>query len=236
MAIVATASKDLRNRYLIIIVACFVFAAWFAYDGFKGWPEKNDAAVKQLVQMAKGGQGLGPDQLSVLLNWPGWSAATADQKAQISSIPVSKNVGWHSAFEIQFQQGSVFALLLATAALIAWFMKVQRRRAIADESSLSPEPGLTIPWDAITKIDNTRWKKKGIVDLEYRDAAGQICKTKLDDFLLDGLRPLLNEVQEHAKNAEFISPEGAQPGDKDDAGGGDPKEDTGEQPAEAKKD
>ncbi len=214
MPLVAPASKGLRNRYLILIVACIVFAAWFAYDGWKTYPANNDASVTRMIAMADHGWGISPGERLALDDYAraGWANATSAQKARVNDI-VNKygalpGVRWHSAFEIQFQQWTVLGLLLATAALVAWFSKVQRRRAVADDNGLSPAPGLTIPWDAITKIDNRRWRKKGIVNLEYRDPAGQIQKTKLDNFLLDNLPPLLNEVQERAKNAEFILPEG----------------------------
>ena len=176
MALVASASKDLRNRYLIVVAMCVVFAVWFAYDGFKAWPENNDAAVRKMLQMASEHTGVTPEDVPVLMAWPGWAKASAEEREQVNRINAvrSLNVGWHSAFNVTFQQWTAGGLGVATLALLASFRKVQQRRAVADEEGLSPEAGVKIPWDAITKIDNGRWKKKGIVDLEYRDVQGRI--------------------------------------------------------------
>ena len=135
MALVASASKDLRNRYLIVVAMCVVFAVWFAYDGFKAWPENNDAAVRKMLQMASEHTGVTPEDVPVLMAWPGWAKASAEEREQVNRINAvrSLNVGWHSAFNVTFQQWTAGGLGVATLALLAWFRKVQQRRAVADE-------------------------------------------------------------------------------------------------------
>jgi hypothetical protein len=48
MHIESGTTKDRRNRVLIMFVATLIFAAWFAYDGFVGYPKDNaDLAEKE---------------------------------------------------------------------------------------------------------------------------------------------------------------------------------------------
>jgi hypothetical protein len=214
MALVAPASKTVRNKNLIFLAMCIAFAVWFGYDGFTGWPSANDTVVQQML--ARGEQGVGgidKEELPLLRSWTGWASATPAQRAGITElVRKTSTEGWHSAFEISLQQYLTYGLGAVSVGAAAMFLRHQRRRAIADENGLSPEPGLIIPWSDITKIDNGRWRKTGIVDLEYSGADGKIHRTVLDDYLLDELPPVLNELSVRADKAQFIPPEGAAAG------------------------
>jgi hypothetical protein len=209
MALVAPASTSVRNRNLIFLLMCVAFTLWFGYDGFFGWPAKDDLVVKQMIEKGeRDSGGVSKDMLVKLRAWPGYAAATPDQiKAMDTVVKSTSTEGWHSGFEIQLQKYLTYALGVISIGAIIWFFRCQRRRAIADENGLSTEPGLIIPWSDITKIDNTRWKKMGIVDVEYSGTDGRIHRTSLDDYLLDDLPPVLNELSVRADKAQFIPPE-----------------------------
>ena len=49
MRIETGASSDRRNRVVIGLVLCVAFAAWFAYDGFKGYPARNVEWARQYM-------------------------------------------------------------------------------------------------------------------------------------------------------------------------------------------
>jgi hypothetical protein len=49
MRIETGASSDRRNRVVIGLILCVAFAAWFAYDGFKGYPAKNIEWARQYM-------------------------------------------------------------------------------------------------------------------------------------------------------------------------------------------
>ena len=209
MAIVATASTTVRNKNLIFTLMCIAFTVWFGYDGLRRYPAANDRVVAIMAANARAGVGADKEQLAKLEGWPGWAQATSAERADVDAIVKATNAeGWHSAFDIRLQIYLTIGLAVVSLAAIARFLHGQRRRAIADENGLSPEPGLIIPWSDITKIDNTRWNKMGIVDLEYSGADGKIHRTLLDSYSLDDLPPLLNELATRADKAQFIPPVG----------------------------
>lgn len=49
MTIESGTTKDRRNRIVIFVIMCLVFASWFAYDGFKKYPAKNLKWARQCL-------------------------------------------------------------------------------------------------------------------------------------------------------------------------------------------
>jgi hypothetical protein len=221
MPLVAKASNTVRNKNLLIIGMCLVFFVLFAYDGWIGYPRKNDLSVDKLKQMMAEGKLKANDDLELtkwqaaLERWRGWNEAAADEREVINTIAErGKKIaggieGWKSPFDVNLQRYIVFGLAAAVAASIWWFVHCQKRRAIADENTVSPEPGVVIPWDKITVVDNTRWKKSGIVEITYLDDKGAAQKAKFDDYELDRepLLGILDMLAEKADKAEFIPKE-----------------------------
>lgn len=218
--LIATASTTVRNKNLIMIAMCLVFLGLFGYDAFWGYPKKNDALVAQMLRNAKAaqedpakGNGLKADDLTVLSRWPappgGWNEAPTSLRDEFTlEFRDHRHLaeGWKSSPDIFVQQICAGFLVLANGAAIAWFLRCQKRRVTADDMMLSPEPGVAIPWVNITKVDNLQWKKKGIVTLEYCDAAGAPQSELLDDYLVDNLVPILEMLAQKADKAEFVNP------------------------------
>ncbi len=215
MALVARASNTVRNKNLLIILMCAVFFVWFAYDGFVGYPRNNDRLVERMVGLAKDGK-IDSEHLPLLEGWKGWSNETPDRRTQLDNIVASsKNQieGWKATLDISVQRWIVLGLAAATAASIWWFIHCQRRRAIAEENTVSPAPGVIVPWDKITQVDNTRWKSTGIVEITFPGPDGTPQKAKFDDYELDRkpLLDILDMLADKAVNAEFIPKEDPAP-------------------------
>lgn len=219
MALVAPASTTVRNKNLILVAMFAVFAIWFSYDGWKGYPAGNDKVIAKRLAQVETEPGREPAYYKELQEWPGWSKATAAQRKHMSeSLKIhTHDEGWKSSNDIILQQGLALVLYASTLGFVGWFWHCQRRRAVADEAGLSPAPGVLIPWTAITKIDNRRWRKVGIVTVEYKDAAGQVQTAELDDYLLDHdqLLPILEKLGEEGEKhgAEFLNPPEDTPGE-----------------------
>jgi hypothetical protein len=221
MPLVAKASNTVRNKNLLIILMCAGFFVWFAYDGWVAYPRTNDIAVTKLKQMMADGKLKARDQIELdqwqeLLNqWKSWNAAAPQEREVMNKIALTGKeifggVGdWKRPFDIELQRYIVYGLGVAVIAAVWWFIHCQRRRAIADEATVSPAPGVVIPWDKITIVDNTRWKKSGIVDITYTDAQGATRQAKFDDYELDRepLLTILDMLAEKADKAEFIPKE-----------------------------
>ncbi len=206
MAIIAKASKTVRNKNLILIGMIVVFAIWFAYDGWQGWPAKNDEIVHKQIPARIAQNKLPPEVADQFKNWKTWNTETPERRKLLEDAWHQYHFdGFHSDVDLAVQKAIVVFLSVATIVAIWWYKRCQKRRATADEAGLSPAEGIMIPWDAITKIDNTRWKRTGIVDLAYVEN-GEEKMAKLDDYLLDGLPPVLNEVVTRATKAQVITP------------------------------
>ena len=80
-------------------------------------------------------------------------------------------------------------------------------------------PGVVIPWEKITRVDNTRWKNHGIVDITYTDAQGATQKADFDDYKLqrEPLLAILDQLGDKAVNAEFLPQEQPKEEAKNDA-------------------
>jgi hypothetical protein len=245
MSLVATASKEVRNKNLILIALCAVFTAWFGWDGFYGWPKVNDETAKAVLEQpahrAKLEEYATANPLEnareLYEKWPGWKNMSTEQQESAARFISAKSIplSMHSHLDILAQQLITGGLLLATGAAVWWYFRCQKRRVEADDNGISPYPGEVIAWDAIRKVDNTRWKKSGKVFLTYVDASGTEQEALLDDYHLDKLRPILQLLAEKAHHAEFIPPPGADDGPSDVAGTIKPAEQAPAAIAEAEK-
>jgi len=143
----------------------------------------------------------------------GWNGVTADMHEKMdAAIRVEggqghvSTEGWKGPFDVSLQRELSWGLVACTAASIWWLVHCQRRRAIAEEATVSPGPGVVIPWEKITQVDNTRWKSHGIVDITYLDAQGAKQTADFDDYKLkrEPLLAILDQLSEKAVNAEFL--------------------------------
>ena len=215
MTLVARASKTVRMKNLIILLMCLVFCGLFFYDGYVTYPANNDRKVVELVDNAAVSQ---PTKL-LAQDWlrdGGWKKLPAERHEAMNQAldeetrnnRINKD-GWKSPFDVRLQRLLAWGLLGCLAASIWWFGHCERRRAIAEEATVSPAPGVVIPWGKITRVDNTRWKTVGIVDITYTDEQGVPRKADFDDYKLqrEPLLAILDQLGEKAVNAEFVPKE-----------------------------
>jgi hypothetical protein len=221
MALVARASNTVRNKNLLIILMCAVFLVMFVYDGYIGYPRNNDRTVAQLLaDMSDPGSGVSDEFKSDLETWDtntrekggGWTNADDATRRHMDEIVTKinrKQRPWKSVLDIAVQRWIVLGLGIATVAAIWWFIHCQRRRAIAEETTVSPARGVVVPWDKISQVDNTRWKSTGIVEITFPGPDGTPRKAKFDDYELDRkpLLDILDMLADKAVNAEFIPKE-----------------------------
>ena len=205
MSISVRASSWERRRPIILVMACLIFAAWFAYDGWINYPGEDDGIVADM---------LNSDTVTVadkatLKQWPGWYKATSQQREDYTQLIRDKDnwSDWHSSTDIMVQRYIVGILLLGGVAALIWYIRVARQIMTADEKGLKILSGQIIAWDAITGIDNRRWTSDELVILEYQDPAEGKKKLVLDATLFDGLPALLTEVANRAVKAQILHPE-----------------------------
>ncbi len=213
MTLVARASKTVRLKNLIIVVMCVVFCVWFMRDGYIRYPEDNDRVVKAIATKADATDAI-KERARM---WTGWNNELPMNR-QMMFDELQKETGaeagkiahqFKQPFDVEFQQWLAWGLVGCVVASIAWFIHCQRRRAIAEDETVSPAPGVVIPWGKITQVNNERWKKVGIVDITYTDEQGQTRHASFDDYKLERepLLGILDQLGEKAVNAEFLPKE-----------------------------
>ena len=213
MTLVARASKTVRLKNLIIVAMCLVFFGLFFWDGYYTYPDNNDRIVRQLA----GAKDVSKATLDRAEKWTRWDKETpesragmnADLKRETGSEAGKAAQGWKSPFDVSLQRLLAWCLLGCVGASMWWLVHCQRRRAIAEEGTVSPAAGVVVPWGKITRVDNTRWKTVGIVEITYTDEAGAPRKAEFDDYKLERepLLGILDELGTKAVNAEFIPKE-----------------------------
>jgi hypothetical protein len=207
LPITASASTTVRNKNFLIIVLFTGFLGWFAYDGFIKYPQEDDRLVEVMKTMVESHRQLDASDLPILNAWKGWSRSSPAEREVMTAMAIKAKVeGWHTETDMNTQKYIVAGLALGVLAAIWWFFHCQRRRAIAEEATVSPAPGVVIPWENITRIDNTRWKSSGIVEITYKDAAGASRTATFDDYVLDRdpLLDILDQLAARAVHAELI--------------------------------
>jgi hypothetical protein len=214
MALIARASKTVRNKNALIILMCAVFLGWFAYDGYITYPQGNDRFVAKMRDEGIKDGRVDEKFLSDLKAWTTWQNESAASRQNMDNIVKSSQNRmdvsvWKSPFDITLQREIVYGLVVVIAAAIWWFVHCQKRRAIAEDTTVSPAQGLIVPWDKITLVDNTRWKSSGIVEITFPGPDGKPRKAKFDDYELERepLLDILDLLAQNAVNAEFIPKE-----------------------------
>ncbi len=207
MPLIARASTTVRNKNILILLMCAGFLSWFAYDAWVRYPRDNDRLVTVMKSYVEGNR-LSATNLPQLEAWTGWAHEDSQSRANMTTLAQNeaKIENWRSETDINTQKYIVIALALAVIAAIWWFFHCQARRAIADELSISPAKGVVIPWDKIIRINNTRWKSTGIVEITYLDAAGKEQSAKFDDYEIERepLLEILDQMADKATRAEII--------------------------------
>jgi len=113
----------------------------------------------------------------------------------------------HSETDIKFQKVLGIILPPAAVALLAWTLYRSRGtyRLAGDVLHVPGHP--SVPLDAITQIDLSRWDRKGIARLSYELPTGEKNALTLDDFIYD--RPPTDRILDAVKTKLNVAEEPA---------------------------
>ncbi|HVT81019.1 MAG TPA: hypothetical protein VHM90_10205 [Phycisphaerae bacterium] len=205
---------NLTTKNLIIVLMCLVFAGLFFYDGFYAYPVNNDFMVEQRIKPAIN-QDSALDFPDFLEHWKGWKNEPAENRLKMDHyVDANKTKikgidGWKSSTDINVQRWIASALVLVFIGALWRFIAGARLRVSATDTAVSPRAGLEIPWEKITKVDNTDWRSYGIVKITYTDASGSPATAEFDDYKTqrEPLLKILDALGEKALHAEFVPKE-----------------------------
>jgi hypothetical protein len=151
------------------------FAAWFFYDYKIGYPKK--AAIHAEYQRVR---------------------ALPDGKAEWTKLAAER--GWPEVPEpmpeAKIKAQGAYALVPALAALgvLIRFLLQRGTTLSADASGFTAPSGRRIPFDSVFRVDQRKWKHKGLAHVFYRDAQGAERKTDLDDLKYGGAQQVLDRL------------------------------------------
>lgn len=174
----AKVSRIWKQQKLFMAIFVLCFSAWFAYDGFYGYPAENKRFDAH-AQYEKEGR---------LSEWPayaksqGWKAEAPHKRHKDGDIVV------------QF----VFAGIIGVAGIFFLLYWATRRGRIlrTDEEAVYTPSGKRVPFSAVTGIGKKNWESKGIAKVRY-EIEGQKGEFEVDDYMFDTepSRQILTEIE-----------------------------------------
>ena len=159
--IVAHAGRYYRNARYIMVVALFIFAGWFAYDGYVVWPQRNNKI----------------DQVNAAYD----NAITDADKAKFGQM--QQQLGAKKTdTDIGLQKKLAFGLPIAAIAYLVYVLRKSRGEIRLEDETLYVPGHPPIPLNAFRSMDNASWDKKGVATAAY-DVDGKTGTITLDDFV-----------------------------------------------------
>lgn len=226
-----TGERKVRTLLLFLMVA--VFSAWFAYDGWVGYPKSNyKEHLGQLTKEERETVGDLPVYPTVTQhNWePAFESIKQAPDAQrramleelfgakpsyenvealyyfgpayrvkvalndgVPALPMVGSSATKSETSIQWQLYLAVVLAVVSVYLL-WFVSgVFRTHLVLDDSGLTLNGRDPIAWDAMKRLDISRFADKGWVDLHY-DENGAESKLRLDEYHLAKFDDVIDEI------------------------------------------
>ncbi|MGN6506464.1 MAG: hypothetical protein ACTHM6_12970 [Tepidisphaeraceae bacterium] len=159
--IIARAGRYYRNARYLMVLALFIFAGWFAYDGYVAWPEKN-ARI---------------DQTQHAFDNAKTDAEKVDLDRELRQLGAKK-----TETDIGLQKKLAFGLPIAAVAYLVFMLRKSRGEIRWEAQTLFVPGHPPVPVSAITAMDSKMWEKKGIAVIEY-EVDGKRGSLTLDDFV-----------------------------------------------------
>lgn len=103
------------------------------------------------------------------------------------------DVAEHNDVDLAWQKILGFMLLPVGVGMVFQLVRVLTTRVELSDAGLKVRGRPTIPFEAMTGIDISRYAKKGFVDLSYsQDGAAK--KVRLDDYVIREFKPIIEEI------------------------------------------
>lgn len=191
-------------RMLLLAGMMTLGSAWFLKDGFFTYPRQAEIHAKFEAYRAEG-------TIDGVTASERWDRDVATPGSDIEGFPKSKN-GQNPAKErtptdILTQKIIGFGLLPVALISLAWlFLHIGRWIGMSDQAVLTSS-GQIAPISAITKLDKSRWQKKGIAVVHYMDPEKQIeQQITLDDWKFDRetTRTIVSTLEQQLPDDQII--------------------------------
>ena len=217
MEIRAESDSKFMLRFLLIAVMLLGYALWSLYDGFVAYPkEMKRAEAFYSAEMMAMGETDRAERWQVIAQENDWKRSKPKKPDEVQGL-------------IYWQYGMAFMCTLIGVPMLIKYLRSRGAWIGATDQGLQSSGGETVPFDAITQVDKTRWAKKGIARVHYnqdgsdkvfvlddfkflRDPMGnimQLLEQKIDASLVTG-GPLESEAAAAKDETESAAPESEQ--------------------------
>lgn len=215
-----TTERQVRNGLMFLLVA--VFAGWFAWDGWRGYANKNlqemlrnlspeqraanprpavhaQVGTEDAEAVSRAAARRDPGEVRAALKtlfggdpsvetadaWFYFGPAAGYKLPLIAGTPTGEVFPLktpHTATDISMQRGLAVALMLLAVYLAIHLLRVRFTHGVIDDDGLRVRGRKPISWAAMRRLDTSRFKDKGWVDLHYKDADGNERCLRLDEY------------------------------------------------------
>ncbi len=216
--IISGTSSERKGRTIFITIMLVAFSAWYFYDGTVKYPKDNLSAARDALNprpeelppispdihrqtAANIAPGEPIDAVVARLGPPGWQhsderrwfAPGGQVKVTVRNGTVSDAEWIDGKFDttVQLWIGSIMGVL--GFAMLVQLVRVLRTRVVLDDNGLHLGSKPPIPFDAMSKIDASRYKEKGWVTL-YHSSDARERQTRLDCDVIDLFRPIIEAI------------------------------------------
>jgi hypothetical protein len=192
--IVAKSANYFRNARFIVVLMMLGFGGYCLYDGFAKYPQQNEKQKENALAKAR-------SSLDRTL--------TESEEREI--IKDCEKNPKNSTMSISLNRAMGFLLPPGGFALLAWTL-YRSRGVIRLKGETLEVPGHpAIGLDAIRRIDQTLWDRKGIAYIEYELADGNKGRACLDDFIHNDLavKEIMTRIETFVKKK--IEPDASEP-------------------------
>lgn len=184
--IVARAASYYRNTRYLMVAMLIGMGAWFAYDGWVGWPEQN----RQFHRLSS--------EIDA-------AESAGDEAKKTDLIEQRKKFDEHSDTDILFQKA--LAVVLPPLGLLTLFWALRNSRGefrLSGGGQTLHVPGHgAVRFDQVRRLDKKLWDRKGIAFVDYEPAeGGPTRRFKLDDFVYE--RKPIDEIYERLE--QYVTP------------------------------
>jgi len=183
MQVRAKISKGYRARLGILSAVLVFMGAYFLYDWKIGYPKQREIALTYEDIFATEDN---PQQAWVeIATENGWSTEAPGKPKTQSDINTQLYCG--------------IACALIAAPFVLGFLRAGGRWVQVDENGLSASGGRQAAWSQIDRVDNRKWKSKGIAWVYFKDRQGDEDRILLDDwkFEVEPTRQIYAQVEAH---------------------------------------
>jgi len=187
--IVATGGTYYRRMRYLVALILVAAGAWFAYDGWVGYPAMNVKHAEKTAELKD-------------------AESNGNKKLQAELVEQLKDLHFKTDTDIGVQKGLAIGLPLLGAALLTWALYNSRGEIRLTSDTLTAPGHPPVKTDQIMALDKRLWDRKDIafVDYEVGAAKGRI---RLDAFVYqtDPIVKIYDRIEAIMKEEAGASPQ-----------------------------